>query len=119
MLSFADILKERNDRIFRNVVASFQEVLNSVNARRGKWAMLKNQLENLNLDSIHNCEGVLVCGPFKERKQGRRSPPLMGLFLFNVDMAARGKLGLASIGGVLRNHEGHQILLAFCKYAGL
>lgn len=33
-------------------------------------------------------------------------------------MAARGKLGLASIGGVLRNHEG-QILLSLCKSAGL
>lgn len=45
------------------MVASFQEVSNSVNARIGKWAMLKNQFKNLNLDSIHNWEGVLVCGP--------------------------------------------------------
>lgn len=43
------IWKERYDRIFREVVASFQEGLNLVKVRIGKWVMLKKACQNNNL----------------------------------------------------------------------
>lgn len=41
-----------------------------------------------------------------------------GVLKFNVDGAARGKQGLASIGGVLRNHKG-EVMYMFSKHVGI
>ena len=55
------------------------------------------------------------CGPVKVRKSILWSLPPICLFKFNVDGAARGKPGLAGIGGVLRNCNG-DVLFMFSKY---
>lgn len=44
------------------------------------------------------------------KKNERWSPPTMGILKFNVDVAGRGKTGLAGVGGVLHNHEGMTFL---------
>lgn len=45
-------------------------------------------------------------------------PPTFGVLKLNVNVALKGKLGLAEIGGVLSNTKG-KILLIFCKYVGV
>ena len=44
--------------------------------------------------------------------------PSPGVFKFNVDGAVRGKLGMAEIGGVLRNSRG-EVLFMFSKHVGV
>lgn len=67
------IWKERYDRIFRKVVASFQEGLNLVKVRIGKWAKLKKACQNNNLGSIlHNWEACLASGPFEGKRKKRK-----------------------------------------------
>lgn len=67
--------------------------------------MQTKELENFNLDIIlSNWEACMVGRSFKEREVMWWSPPPEGVLKFNVDGAARGKLGLTGISGVLHNH---------------
>lgn len=71
ILSFG-LFGKRYERIFRKVVASFQEGLNLVKVRIGIWAMLKKACQNNNLGSIlHNWEACLASGPFKGKRKKR------------------------------------------------
>lgn len=86
--------------------------------RIGKWVRLKKELKNFNLYfPLSNWEAGMVGGCLKVRKH-ERTPPPMGALTLNVDGAARGKRGRASIGGVLCNH-GNLILFSFSSFIGV
>lgn len=54
----------------------------------------------------------MSCGLGKASQIGAWVPPIARVIKFKVDGAARSKLGLTSIGGVLRNNRG-AVLLTF------
>ena len=60
----------------------------------------------------------MSCGPSKDRKVVCWRPPPSSWLKFNVDGAAKGKLGPADIGGVLRNGKG-EVLFMFSKNVGI
>lgn len=67
---------------------------------------------------LHNWEAYLLCGLSKDRRVLRWTPPLVGLLKFNIDGAARGKLGSVGIDGVLRDSNG-LVLMLFSKHVGV
>lgn len=59
----------------------------------------------------------MVCDSRNERIVIQWSPPLHGVLKFNVDGAAKGKLKLSDISGVLCNHNG-KVFLVFSNCLG-
>ena len=108
-----EVWKERNERIFRNSTSSLEGLVSKVIFSIAKWALVRKDFRNLNV--LHACMG---CGAPKVKKSIFWIPPLTGILKFNVNGAARGKLGLAGIGGVLLNDKG-EVLLMFPKSVGI
>ena len=82
--------------------------------------MLETRKEFSDIKTDHIMQSFGVClkmGAAKKKRKASWLSPL-GAFNFNVDGASRGKPGLASIGGVLRNHKG-EVLYMFSKHVGI
>lgn len=74
--------------------------VNWVKVQVSKWAVIKKEIQNFNLDLlISNWKPCMVGGSFKATKYEWWSPPPEGVFKFNVGGVARGKLGPTGIGG--------------------
>ena len=67
---------------------------------------------------VHNWEAYLACRPSNKRRRERWSPSFVGTLKFNLNGVARGKACLASIGGVLHNHQGW-VCLSLSKDSGV
>lgn len=79
-----------------------------------KWALIKKEFSNINLDDIlYNWEVCMGCGLIKERRTVHWSPTLIGALKFNADGAARGRP--ASVDGASHNCKG-EVLLMFSKH---
>ena len=62
-------------------------------------------------DILVNWKAYMESGPIKLKRFVLWSPPLLGVLKFNIDGAARGKLGPAGIRGVFCNKEGDFITI--------
>lgn len=100
------IWKERNDRVFRDFL-HVDALLLVVDLGVAKWLLVRKEFINVKIDEvIHNWQACMKCGPTRESIASLWNPPPLGSLKFNVDVAARGKFGLAGSRGVLRNHRG-------------
>lgn len=84
-----------------------------------KWACTRKEFLDLKIDVLHNWGACMKMGVSmkKKKKKSWCSPPF-GALKFHVDGAARGKQGLASIRGILRNYKGN-VLNMFSKHVGI
>lgn len=90
------VQKERNDKIFRGVSLSVDDILHVVTLRMAKWASLRNEFDSLKVEGIlHNWEASLLCGLSKDRRVLHCTPPPVVTVNLNVGGVTRGKLGLA------------------------
>eukprot|EP00268_Persea_americana_P068029 TRINITY_DN9427_c0_g3_i1.p1 TRINITY_DN9427_c0_g3~~TRINITY_DN9427_c0_g3_i1.p1 ORF type:complete len:256 (+),score=22.30 TRINITY_DN9427_c0_g3_i1:1157-1924(+) len=113
------IWKERNNRIFKGTFSSLSNLVDLITMRIAGWALIRKEFSNFSIDDITvNWEACMGCGPSKMRIYVHWSPSPIGMLKFNVDGAARGKPGPASIGGVLRNSRG-EVLFMFSKSVGV
>ena len=113
------IWQEINDRIFNRKESSWEVLLASVTLRIAKWACVRKEFLDIKIDDIvqswEPCLKMRVCQ--KKRKVFWHSPPT-GTLKFNVDGVAKGNVGLAGIGGVIRNHKG-EVKYIFSKHVGI
>ena len=80
-----------------------------------EWALARKEFSNFSLnDVVVNWKACMECGPTKERMSILWSPPPLDSLKFNVDGAARGKLGSAGIQGILRSSN-CEVLFMFSK----
>ena len=82
-------------------------IIQAMVLRITKRACVKKGFVDLKINDImHNWRVCLTMGISKKKMKVSWCSPTIGVLKFNVDGAAQGKLGLAGIGGVLRNHQG-------------
>lgn len=112
------IWKEMNEGIFSRKESSWEDILSKVSMRIAHWACARKEFSNVNMDDILYWGACLLMGEAKKRKKVTWHPPPSSCLKFNVDRAACGKPGPASIGGVLRNHK-REVLYMFSKNMGV
>ncbi|EOY33142.1 Uncharacterized protein TCM_041125 [Theobroma cacao] len=110
----------RNELTFKGKSWDPEQIFDLVKLRVASWAAAKWPEEHPNVLSLFCQPKVQVTK--KDKKKTRVSiewkKPEHGWMKFNVDGAARGSLGEASIGGVLRNCQG-EIKVIFSKLIGV
>ena len=100
------IWKERNDTVFKRKELTLENLISTAGLRVAKWASVRKDCSGLKIENIlHNWEPCLRMGFLKEKRKVSWCPSPPEVLNFNVDGAARGKPGLASIRGVLRNQK--------------
>ena len=100
----------------RGASSSLAELISRVPFRIEKWALVRKEFSNFNLDdSLFNWEVCMGCGSSKVRSSIHWSPPPFGVLKFNMGGASRGKPGPASVGGKLCNCKG-EVLIMFSKH---
>ena len=119
MMETLSIWKERYDIIFLRKESSREQLLALVQLRIANWACARKVFADIKIDSImHSWGECLKMGGFKKKMKVCWCLPPFGVLKFNVDAAAKGKLGLAGIGGVLRNHKG-EVIYMFFEHVGI
>lgn len=84
-----------NGRIFKSDFSSSEEL---ITLRIARWVLVRKEFSNSCLnDILINWESWMRCGLIKVRRTIHRSPLLIGVFKFNFDGVAKGKLGLVEI----------------------
>ncbi|PWA41098.1 hypothetical protein CTI12_AA559960 [Artemisia annua] len=108
------IWEARNKAVFSEKEVTSSQIIDLVKFRTGGWikaffpACSYSLLDFfVNIFSISVCFGD-VC---KVKRPSQWCPPEDGSLKFNVDGSAKGKPGLAGIGGLLRNSEGVVVAL--------
>ena len=102
-----------NATIFRGISSPLVKLIECVTLRVAKWAIVRNEFFNFSINDIFvNWEACTVSGPPRLRRSTLWSPPPLGVLIFSVDGAKRGKPGPGGIGGVLRNNKGKVL---FCS----
>ncbi|XVE84839.1 hypothetical protein DITRI_Ditri17bG0044900 [Diplodiscus trichospermus] len=95
----------RNDMIFNRKLLDFQQLINGIKFRVASWARAKwSNIQYGVLDIVRFPQLVKTPDIVKAARPNQKwSRPQPGFLKFNVDGSALGKLGLAGIGGVLRD----------------
>ena len=82
-----------------------------------KYVSARKVFSDLNIDNIlHNWGACLKAHVSNKKRNVFCCSPPIRVLKFKVDAAARGTLGLAGIGGVLRNHKG-EVLHIFSEHS--
>ena len=115
------IWKERNGRTFNIKELTWVNLLSVAQVRIVKWACARKEFSDMKIDNF--MQGWSDCLKKSKLKKKRKVSWCITLtstrvLKFNVDGVARGKQGLASIGGVLRNHKG-EVMYMFSKHVGI
>ena len=108
------IWKERNSRIFRNVVSSQAQIHDLILTRLSWW------IKGWGSSFPYSCEEIIrnplslswaeprassiLLAPISEKFW---SPPPKNFFKWNVDASVNGSQSMSAIGGALRNDRGH------------
>lgn len=117
-LLFCGLFEKRGMTVFRWSSMVAEDVAHLVLLMIAKWISNRSKFDNLKVEGIlHNWEVSLSSGPSKVVKVVFWVPPTREVLKFNVDETARGKPGLAGIGGVLCNSDG-DVLVLFSKHVG-
>lgn len=114
-----EMIKSLGVLLLRLRILFLQDIVPSMALHLSKWFLCKKEFSNVKLDDIaQNWKPCMVCGLSKGQRVVSWRPPPLGTLKFNVDSAARGKLGPTGMGGVLRNCKG-EVLFLFSKHVGV
>lgn len=101
------VWKERNARIFELKETEENDLIQKAKWRLYTWLLSGVEFKGFRaVDFFTSWEGCLSRGIKKHRVQTPWHSPQADTFKFNVDGAAKGKPGMAGIGGVLRDWNG-------------
>ena len=113
------IWEVRNNKVFNNGESEMSLALDSIQFRIAWWFKHHGCGSSVPLTSLLQGVSEFCKDPVKTKQRIVEAwvPPVLGALKFNVDGSSRGTLGLAGIGGVLRNSRG-MVLCLFSLFVG-